>query len=484
MVETPTPIRIAIIVDRTEASCLPLLLPYSAAGYPLIYIDFYQGEPLPPTEAGRVRVPEYQPEAVSLGLVPEKSHCPVPPLRELNPEAYDLVLDWQHWTKDLPGLPPEGLPNLITGPAIPILEKVLCQYQELRQKHEINSGILLQGTDAIITINENHTIIGYNIGAEKMFGYPREEALMRDLSLIIPPPHKERHREYVRRYLATRTPHVIGKHLQLTAQRRDGSEFPMSISFSVAEVQGELYFTGIIRDISEYKAMEQRMLRSERLAAVGNTISHIAHEIKNPLAIIGGFARQLQKKSGLEEKDRRKLEIMVEEVGRLEAMIAEMRDFVRRPQPKKEPGDLEGLVDEILELFQETFAERGVAVVREKEPTLPPLVFDRQQIHQVLINLVKNALEAMPQGGTLTVATRLTDGQVEVRVSDTGQGMTPEVKANIFQPYFTTKEKGTGLGLAICQNIVEEHGGCLLADSTPGQGSTFTIQIPLTSPEK
>jgi signal transduction histidine kinase len=100
-------------------------------------------------------------------------------------------------------------------------------------------------------------------------------------------------------------------------------------------------------------------------------------------------------------------------------------------------------------------------------------------MHQVLINLFKNALEAMPLGGELTLATRVKGANLEVSISDTGQGMTPEVKASIFQPYFTTKEKGTGLGLAICQNIVEEHGGCIIADSAPGQGSTFTIQIPL-----
>jgi len=287
------------------------------------------------------------------------------------------------------------------------------------------------------------------------------------------------HHEYVRRFLATREPRVIGRHVELTAQRRDGSEFPMSISFSVAEIRGNLYFTGIIRDISEYKEMQERLLQSERLAAVGNTVTHIAHEIKNPLAIIGGFARQLQRAPALGPKEREKLGIMVEEVGRLEAMIAEMRDFVRRPPSRKRLGDLEELLEETLDLFQEAFAEQHIRVHRLRDAPLPPLRFDPQQLHQVLVNIFKNALEAMPRGGELTVATRVQEGQAEVSISDTGEGMPPEVRARIFQPYFTTKEKGTGLGLAICRNILEEHGGHILADSAPGKGTTFTLRLPL-----
>ncbi|MDI6854433.1 MAG: PAS domain S-box protein [Deltaproteobacteria bacterium] len=475
----PETIRIAVIVDRERAGCLPLALPYSALGYPMTQVDFFKGPHKPEARSPARSLPECRPEAVLLGFVPDHPVQPPRPLEELDPDAYDLILDWQNWTAEIPGFPPEGLENLITGPGVPALEQVLCQFHEIRQKIEINSGILLNTTDAIVTIDENHRIIGYNFGAEKMFGYPRREAIGQDLKIIIPPPHKEVHQEYVRRYLATREPKVIGKHVQLTAQRKDGSEFPMSISFSVAEIRGNLYFTGIVRDITEYKLIEERMLQSERLAAVGNTVSHIAHEIKNPLAIIGGFARQLQKAESLGNRDKEKLNIIIEEVVRLEEMIAEMRDFVRRPAAKKQTGDLEKLLEETLGLFQNAFKEQRIKVRRTRKSPLPPLNFDPQQMHQVLINLFKNSLEAMPRGGELTIVTRVRDGQAEISISDTGEGMTPEVKAKIFQPYFTTKEKGTGLGLVICRNILEEHGGRLLAESTPGQGSTFIMQLPL-----
>jgi PAS domain S-box-containing protein len=344
----------------------------------------------------------------------------------------------------------------------------------------VGANILLNATDAIVTINEEHEIIGFNNGAEQMFGYPREEALGKDLSIIIPAPHKEAHKEYVRRFIATREARVIGKHVRLNAQRRDGSEFPMSISFSVAEIRGNLYFTGIVRDITEYQEMEDRVLASERLAAIGNTVAHIAHEIKNPLLIIGGFAHQLEKVPGLDDKSRQKLGIIGEEVGRLEAMMAEMRDFVRPPESKKARGNLDAVVDDTLEFFQDTFKERLIEVRRVKETPIPQGSFDPQQLRQVLINLFKNALEAMPRGGVLTVTSRVKDSNVEIAIKDTGEGMTPDVATHIFQPYYTTKEKGTGLGLAICQFIVEkQHGGCILVDSAPGQGSAFTIQLPL-----
>jgi PAS domain S-box-containing protein len=312
-----------------------------------------------------------------------------------------------------------------------------------------------------------------------MFGYTRSEALGQDLTIIIPPPYKAEHRDYVRRYVATREARMIGKHARLSAQRRDGREFPISISFSVAEIRDNLFFTGIIRDITEYKELEDRVIHTERLAAVGNTMTHIAHEIKNPLLIIGGFARQLIKIPGLDDKSRRKLSIMAEEVSQLEEMVAEMREFVRRPPAAKRPGQLGDALTAALELFQDTLKEHNIQVRRVEETPLPAVNFDPKQVHQVLINLLKNALEAMPKGGEITITSRVKGANVEISLADTGEGMSPEVAANIFQPYFTTKDKGTGLGLAISQGIIQAHGGTILVDSTPGQGTTFTIQLPL-----
>jgi two-component system sensor kinase FixL len=449
------PIRIAIILNGEEFICHAVTLPFSLEGYPPVDLVLYGAKP---EVAGGLQV----------------SH-----LTELQPEAFDLVLDGQYITSGLADFSPEKVKNLITGPMAGFLKGLVCQFDELRQKQEINSGIINSATDAIITINEDHLIVGYNQGAERMFGYTRREALGQDLNIIIPPAYRGEHRSYVRRYVATREARMIGRHVRLKAMRRDGSEFPMSISFSVAEIRDALYFTGIIRDITEYQEMADRVLQTERLAAVGNTVTHIAHEIKNPLLIIGGFARQLLKVPELDDKARHKLSIMAEEVSHLEEMVAEMREFVRRPSVQKRPGQLGEALRKALDLFQDALEENHIEARLVEKTPLPPVPFDANQLHQVFINLIKNALEAMPEGGKITITSRVRGASAEINITDTGEGMTPEVAANIFQPYFTTKEKGTGLGLANCQSIIQEHGGSILVDSHPGRGTTFTILLPL-----
>ncbi|MFZ5448816.1 MAG: two-component system sensor histidine kinase NtrB [Thermodesulfobacteriota bacterium] len=455
MTTPPKPIRIAIVLDGQEFICHEVMVPFSMEGYPPVELVLFGSNPQSQT-------------GLEVKLLPE-----------LNPEGFDLILDGQFLLGKRTGITPQKLDNLVAGPPAQFLQKLVCQLQELRHKQEINTGIINSATDALVTINEDHMIVGYNQGAERMFGYTREEALGQDLKLIVPPPHKELHRSYLQRYLATREAHVLGRQRRLIGQRRDGREFPLSISFSVVEIHGSLYFTAIMRDIAEYKAMEDRVLQSERLAAVGNTVAHIAHEIKNPLLIIGGFSRQLLKVPEFDEADRHKLTTIAQEVMHLEEMVAEMRDFVRRPPAQKSQGDVTAAITQALALFQDSFRKQNIQVRQVHETPLPPVAFDPKQLHQVLVNLFKNAQEAMPQGGEIAITSRVRGPNVEITVSDSGVGMPPEVASSIFQPYFTTKETGTGLGLAICQSIMQEHGGCIFAESAPDRGSTFTLQLPL-----
>ena len=268
----------------------------------------------------------------------------------------------------------------------------------------------------------------------------------------------------MRRYLATREPHVLGRQRRLTARRRDGQEFPLSISFSVAEIQGNLYFTAIMRDITEYKAMEDRVLQSERLAAVGNTVAHVAHEIKNPLIIIGGFARQLLKAPGFDDQARRKLSIIAEEVSHLEEMVAEMRDFVRRPPTQKRQGQIMAVVDEALELFQDTLREHHIQVRRVEETPLPPVAFDPKQVHQVLINLLKNALEAMPAGGEITITSRVQGDQGRNQRQRHRRGAGPGGGGQYFSALFHHQGKGDRPGAG---HLPEYHRRSTAAASLP-----------------
>lgn len=423
-------------------------------------------------------------ETVVIGLPPGLSLSVCQELwHEVEKVPFHLVLDERETGPDQPDLQEVVKGPLVTRQAAPVVWQLLEQLNLSCSTGEIQANIIDSATDAIVTINEDHIIVGYNQGAEKIFGYARDEVMGADLSIIIPRPHKEKHKEYVRRYIATRDPHVIGKHVQLSGERKDGSEFPMSISFSVADIGGNLYFTGIVRDISEYVELEEKLRQNERLAAVGNTISQIVHEIKNPLMIIGGFAQQLLKAQALDDKGRQKLAIIAEEVNRLESLMGEMRDYSRPPNLQRQTGRLETLLQEVVNLYTDALKEKQIELILTPNEPLPPFNLDFQQMKQVLVNLVKNASEAMPEGGTITITVTRQAPHLKVAVADNGEGMTPDVVANIFTPYFTTKSKGSGLGLAISRNIVRAHKGDLEAESQPGKGSVFIISLPLAEIE-
>jgi two-component system, LuxR family, sensor kinase FixL len=426
-----------------------------------------------------------QVETVLLGLPPGLSPAVCKDIwMNLRDTHFDLILDGREPSPDNPDFQEiVGDGRLIGGQAAPVVWELLQQLERTCSTGEIQANIIDSATDAIVTINEDHIIIGYNQGAEKIFGFLRDEVMGTDLSIIIPPPHKEKHRDYVRRYMATRDAHLIGKHVQLKALRKNGEEFPISISFSVADIGGNLYFTGIVRDISEYVELEEKVRQTERLAAVGNTVSQIVHEIKNPLMIIGGFAKQLLKTQTLDAKGLQKLTIIAEEVDRLEAMMGEMRDYSRPPSLKRETGKIETLMQEVFNLYSEALKEKHIELVLTPIDPLPAYNLDYQQLKQVMVNLIKNASEAMPEGGRITVTVQRRPPHLETVVADTGEGMTPDVVENIFTPYFTTKAKGSGLGLAISRNIIRAHNGDLLVESQPGKGSVFTIRLPLAEIE-
>ena len=251
----------------------------------------------------------------------------------------------------------------------------------------------------------------------------------------------------------------------------------------MADIGGNLYFTGIVRDISEYVELEEKVRKNERLAAVGNTVSQIVHEIKNPLMIIGGFAQQLLKAQTLDSKGLQKLSIITEEVNRLESLMGEMRDYSRPPDLKRQTGRIEKLLQEVFDSYLDILKEKGIELILVPPEALPACNLDFQQLKQVLLNLVKNASEAMPAGGSITLSVARRPPNLEIMVADTGEGMAPDVAENIFTPYFTTKSKGSGLGLAISRNIIRAHNGDISVESQPGKGSTFTIRLPLSEIE-
>jgi PAS domain S-box-containing protein len=341
-------------------------------------------------------------------------------------------------------------------------------------------GAVENTNEAFVTIDRNQKVVFFNKAAEQIFGYSRDEVLGRDLDVIMAPTCSREHHQAVARYIETGVPRRIGHHTEIMAVRKNGETFPADISFSVSRAEGMLYFTAIVRDLTETKALQERINRSERLAALGQVVAEISHEIKNPLMMIGGFARQLAKENR-DERSATKLNIIVNEVQRLENLLREMRDFyLPRPLEFKEI-EVNSLLKQVQDLIKEDCKKQSIRLEFKTDREEVFVEGDRARLEQVLLNLAKNAMEAMGQGGKISFISGLKQGVVEISIADEGAGISEENKGKIFSPFFTTKKQGTGLGLSICKRLIEAHPGSSLSfTSKKGKGSTFVIAMPVS----
>jgi len=346
----------------------------------------------------------------------------------------------------------------------------------------ILTGAVENTNEAFVTIDQNHTVLFFNKAAEAIFGYGRSEVIGQDLDIILGPRCHENHRQAVTRYVKTRDPKLIGHETAFTATRKNGDTFPALISFSVAEIHGRLFFTGIIQDMTETRELEEQVSRTERLAALGGIVAEISHEINNPLTTIGGFAQQLTRTT--EDKDARfKLEIIAHEVKRLENLLGELRDLYAPTKLTIERIDIAGLLDEIYSLIRDDCQARKIQARLDGEKGIMCVEGDRERLKQVLLNLAKNGIEAMEKGGNLTIHAAVAGDTVEISISDDGPGIPDRVKEKMFTPFFTTKKHGTGLGLCVSKRITDEHPGCSFSvASQEGKGTVARIVLDRCDP--
>ncbi|MGA3086400.1 MAG: ATP-binding protein [Thermodesulfobacteriota bacterium] len=228
----------------------------------------------------------------------------------------------------------------------------------------------------------------------------------------------------------------------------------------------------------ELQKSQEKLIQSERLAAVGSMAGHISHEIKNPLIAIGGLAGQLKRSPVQSEKEKDKLDLITTEISRLEKILVDVQDFTRPTTPHKIKSQINRMVTDLIQLFSPMFASQQIKVQIDLDQGLPEFFFDPEQIKQVFLNLTKNAVEAMPEGGTLSLHTERDRNSVLIRISDTGKGIDSQIKEQLFQPFVTNKKKGTGLGLAVSYKLVQDHNGDIRVDSSE-QGTTMTVVLPL-----
>jgi PAS domain S-box-containing protein len=351
---------------------------------------------------------------------------------------------------------------------------------EIERMHQFQGQLIETSSDGIIANDRQGNIIIFNEGAEKILGYRKEEVIGKISVERLYHPGQARK---IKQLLWSQDYCGVG-HLanyETIAVSRTGEEIPVELSATlICEGGQEVGVVGFFRDLRARKQLEAEVLQAGQLAALGRMASHISHEIKNPLMLIGGFARQVLKDQAKDpEKSRDKLQIIVDEIGRLEDFLAEVGTYAKLAEPHKQPGDLNTLIKEVCDRLAPVLEESGITLSLELDPELPRMQFDPVYLRQVFLNIAKNAVEAMPDGGTLTITSGRQEDRLLVQIADTGGGISAEHLDKIFQPFFSTKPKGSGLGLAISRGIAQAHHGEITIDSEVGRGTRVNIFLGL-----
>jgi len=354
-------------------------------------------------------------------------------------------------------------------------------------------SILETVPDAMIIIDQRGSVESLSTTAERLFGYAAGEVVGRNVKMLMPAPHREQHDGYLGRYLKTGERRIIGIGRVVVGQRKDGTTFPMHLTVGELRLDHRHYFTGFIRDLTDQQVTESRLneLQSEvthmsRFTALGEMASTLAHEINQPLTAISNYLKGCQRL--LERMEGEQALVLRTAVGkaadqalRAGHIIRRLRDFVARGESERHVESLPKLIEDASTLALIGARENGVEVSFRLDATADLVLADRIQIQQVLVNLIRNAIEVMvesPNRRELEIATVANaDETIEVSVADTGAGLAPEVAAHLFQPFVTTKRRGMGLGLSICRTIVEAHGGRIWVDARPGGGTIFRFTL-------
>jgi len=354
-------------------------------------------------------------------------------------------------------------------------------------------SILQTVPDAMVIIDERGRIESLSATAEKLFGYPMAEAAGQNIKLFMPEPHRSQHDDYLERYLRTGEKHIIGIGRIVVGQRKDGTTFPMHLTIGELQSADRHYFTGFIRDLTDQELTQNRLreLQSElthmsRFTALGEMASTLAHEINQPLTAINNYLkgchRLLQKAEGEQVPALRDaLTRAADQALRAGQIIRRLREFVARGDSERRVESLPKLIEDASTLALVGTRENAVVVSFRLDPRAELVLVDRIQIQQVMVNLIRNAVEILleaPGARTLDIETVLeSDGMVQLGVADSGAGLAPEVRAYLFQPFVTTKQKGMGLGLSICRTIIEAHGGKIWVEPRPGGGTVFRFTL-------
>jgi two-component system, LuxR family, sensor kinase FixL len=346
--------------------------------------------------------------------------------------------------------------------------------------------------EAMIVIDERGIIQSFSSAAERLFGYAAAEIVGTNIKRLMPSPYRENHDGYLERYLRTGERRIIGIGRVVVGERKDGSTFPMELAVGEMRSSNQRFFTGFIRDLTERQQTEARLqeLQSElvhisRLTAMGEMASALAHELNQPLSAIANYmkgSRRLLENSSDDRSAllRHAMDKAAEQALRAGQIIRRLRDFVARGESERRVESVKKLVEEASALALVGAKDQGVRVRFQFDPTVDLVLADKVQIQQVLLNLLRNAVEAMEssQRRELVISTDSgKDGMITISVADTGSGIAPEMMSQLFQPFVTNKRHGMGVGLSISRTIVEAHGGHIGMEPNPGGGTIFRLTL-------
>lgn len=356
------------------------------------------------------------------------------------------------------------------------------------------SAVESTSLDAIITIDAKGVIQSFNTAAERLFGYAHDEVVGRNVKSLMPPHFRAEHDAYIQRYLTTGKRRIIGIGRVVAGERKDGSTFPLELSVGETRIDGEPVFIGFIRDLTQIQTQQRRvqelqrdLFHVSRLSEMDQLASGLAHEVNQPLAAILNYiqiSRQLvgEQGNGTTCPLVQALEKAEAQTNRAADIVKRLRAFVDRRELDRRPESLNQIVEEALALAMVGPEIGATRVQLNLANDLPRVNVDRVQILQVIVNLVRNAVDAMadlPQRA-LTIASVVEKGTfVRLAVGDVGPVIAPDVAPRLFGAFFTTKEQGMGVGLSICKAIVENHGGKIWFEPPPTGGTMFHFTLPV-----